>query len=108
MIGCLEFSGVLSRPSPADSDYRELMEVKAIAADGTSVSAAGTLIGKANAPRLIALHDREVEAAPAGALLIYENHDEPGIIGMVRPFMGPDKGHIAAHQSAAHADDADP
>ncbi len=82
--------------STADTDYTELMEVKAIAADGTSVSAAGTLIGKANAPRLIALNDREVEAAPAGALLIYENHDEPGIIGMVGTLMGRDQVNIAA------------
>ncbi len=82
--------------STADTDYTELMEVKAIAADGTSVSAAGTLIGKANAPRLIALNDREVEAAPSGALLIYENHDEPGIIGMVGTLMGRDQVNIAA------------
>jgi D-3-phosphoglycerate dehydrogenase len=72
------------------------MEVKAIAADGTSVSASGTLIGKANSPRLVALNDREVEAAPAGALLIYENHDEPGIIGMVGTLMGRDQVNIAA------------
>ena len=82
--------------STADTDYTELMEVKAIAADGTSVSASGTLIGKANAPRLIALNDREVEAAPAGALLIYENHDEPGIIGMVGTLLGRDQVNIAA------------
>jgi D-3-phosphoglycerate dehydrogenase len=94
----LERLGVKSEviKSTADTDYTELMEVKAIAADGTSVSAAGTLIGKANAPRLIALNDREVEAAPAGALLIYENHDEPGIIGMVGTLMGRDQVNIAA------------
>lgn len=82
--------------STADTDYTELMEVKAIAADGTSVSASGTLIGKANAPRLISLNDREVEAAPAGFLLIYENHDEPGIIGMVGTLLGRDQVNIAA------------
>ena len=62
----------------------------------SAVSAAGTLLGKANNPRLVALNGREVEAAPAGALLIYENHDEPGIIGMVGTLMGRDKVNIAA------------
>jgi D-3-phosphoglycerate dehydrogenase len=37
-----------------------------------------------------------IEAAPAGALLIYENHDEPGIIGMVGTLMGRDQVNIAA------------
>jgi D-3-phosphoglycerate dehydrogenase / 2-oxoglutarate reductase len=94
----LERLGVKSEviKSTADTDYTELMEVKAVGANGTSVSACGTLIGKSNAPRLIALNDREVEAAPSGALLIYENHDEPGIIGMVGTLLGRDRVNIAA------------
>ena len=82
--------------STADTDYTELLEVRAFAADGTSCSATGTLIGKANTPRLVTLNDREVEAAPAGVLLIYENHDEPGIIGMVGTLLGRAGVNIAA------------
>lgn len=82
--------------STGDADYSELMQVEAVAADGTSHSATGTLIGKANSPRLVALNGREVDAELAGALLVYENHDEPGIIGMVGTLLGREKVNIAA------------
>ncbi|MBL9216192.1 MAG: phosphoglycerate dehydrogenase [Opitutaceae bacterium] len=82
--------------STVDTDYTELMQVEAVAGDGRVCSATGTLIGKANSPRLVALNSREVEAAPAGVLLIYENHDEPGIIGMVGTLMGRERVNIAA------------
>jgi D-3-phosphoglycerate dehydrogenase len=82
--------------SNVETDYTELMQVEAVAADGQVFSAMGTLLGKANSPRLVALNGREVEALPQGVLLIYENHDEPGIIGMVGMLMGRDSVNIAA------------
>ncbi len=82
--------------SNVETDYTELMQVEAIAADGQIFSAMGTLLGKANSPRLVALNGREVEAIPSGVLLIYENHDEPGIIGMVGMLLGHDQVNIAA------------
>lgn len=82
--------------SNTDVDYTDLILIEGVQADGVTVSAAGTLLGKANNPRLVALNGRDVEAAPSGALLIYENHDEPGIIGMVGTLMGRDKVNIAA------------
>ena len=82
--------------SNVETDYTELMQVEAITADGQIFSAMGTLLGKANSPRLVSLNGREVEAAPTGALLIYENHDEPGIIGMVGMLLGRDQVNIAA------------
>jgi D-3-phosphoglycerate dehydrogenase len=82
--------------SNLETDYTELMQVEAVAADGQVFSAMGTLLGKANSPRLVALNGRDVEALPAGVLLIYENHDEPGIIGMVGTLIGRDKVNIAA------------
>ena len=82
--------------SNVETDYNELMQVEAIAADGKIFSASGTLLGKSNSPRLVALNGREVEASPAGVLLIYENHDEPGIIGMVGTLLGRDQVNIGA------------
>jgi len=82
--------------SNVESDYTELVQVEAVAADGQAFSAAGTLLGKGNSPRLVALNGREVEAAPVGTLLVYENHDEPGIIGSVGTLMGREKVNIAA------------
>jgi len=82
--------------SNVETDYTELMQVEAFGADGQVFSAAGTLIGKANSPRLVSLNGRVIEATPAGVLLIYENHDEPGIIGMVGMLMGREQVNIAA------------
>jgi len=82
--------------SNSEVDYTDLILIEGVQADGATVSAAGTLLGKASNPRLVALNGREVEAAPAGALLIYENHDEPGIIGMVGSLLGRDGVNIAA------------
>ncbi|MEI6107009.1 MAG: ACT domain-containing protein, partial [Opitutae bacterium] len=82
--------------SNTEADYTDLIQVEAVQADGAVVSARGTLLGKANSPRLVSLNGREVEALPSGALLIYENHDEPGIIGMVGTLLGRAGVNIAA------------
>jgi D-3-phosphoglycerate dehydrogenase / 2-oxoglutarate reductase len=82
--------------SNAEADYTELIQVEAVGEKGAAVSAAGTLLGKGNAPRLVALNGREVEAAPAGILLVYENLDTPGVIGMVGTLMGRERINIAA------------
>jgi D-3-phosphoglycerate dehydrogenase len=82
--------------SNVETDYTELVQVEAVQADGGIVSAMGTLLGKGNTPRLVALNGREVEAAPSGKLLVYENNDEPGIIGMVGTLMGRAHVNIAA------------
>jgi D-3-phosphoglycerate dehydrogenase len=82
--------------SNVETDYTELMQVEGITAGGAVFSAAGTLLGKANSPRIVALNGREIEAEPKGALLVYENHDEPGIIGMVGTLLGREKVNIAA------------
>ncbi|MDB6113356.1 MAG: serA 4 [Lacunisphaera sp.] len=82
--------------SNSNADYTDLILIEAVQADGTTVSASGTLLGKANTPRIVSLNGRGIEAVPAGALLIFEIHDEPGIIGMVCSLMGRDKVNIAA------------
>jgi len=81
--------------STDETDYTELISVEAIAGDGSSHSAKGTLIGKAGAPRLVELNGRGVEAEARGKLLIIENHDEPGMIGYVGTLLGKDKVNIA-------------
>ena len=81
--------------STGDADYNELMQVEAIAPDGTVRSALGTLIGKANSPRIVSLNGRDVEVAATGKLLIIENKDEPGMIGYVGSLLGKDGVNIA-------------
>eukprot|EP01034_Spumella_vulgaris_P011860 gene11860-15092_t len=52
--------------STEDSDYTELVLVEAVAADGSTRSAAGTLVTKANSPRIVAVNGRDVEAVATG------------------------------------------
>jgi D-3-phosphoglycerate dehydrogenase len=90
--------------SNLEADYTELLQVEAVTAEGQTVSAAGTLLGKANTPRLVAINGREVEVAPAGVLLVYENTDVPGIIGWVGTLMGREKINIAAMSLSRNAE----
>lgn len=81
--------------SAADSGYTELMQVEAIAPGGEVSSAAGTLIGKGNQPRIVKINGREVEVAAEGQLLVLENVDQPGMVGEVGTILGKDKVNIA-------------
>jgi D-3-phosphoglycerate dehydrogenase len=81
--------------STADSGYTELIQVEVTAPDGAVFSAAGTLIGKANQPRIVSINGREVEVAAEGKLLVLENLDQPGMVGEVGTILGRDKVNIA-------------
>ncbi|MFA6288417.1 MAG: phosphoglycerate dehydrogenase [Opitutaceae bacterium] len=76
-------------------DYTDLIEIEATGGDGSVNSARGTLIGKSNAPRLVGINGREVEVAAEGKLLVLENIDQPGMVGMVGTLLGKDKVNIA-------------
>ena len=81
--------------SSLDSDYTELIQVEAVAADGTTHSAVGTLIGKASQPRIVGINGREVEVAAEGKLLVIENLDQPGMVGEMGTLLGKDGVNIA-------------
>ncbi len=74
--------------STEDSDYSELIQVEAVAPDGASFAAAGTLIGKSNQPRIVGINGREVEVAAEGKLLVLENMDQPGMVGTIGTILG--------------------
>jgi D-3-phosphoglycerate dehydrogenase len=74
--------------STDESDYSELIQVEAIAPDSAVYSAAGTLIGKANQPRIVSINSREVEVAAEGKLLVLENVDQPGMVGTIGTILG--------------------
>jgi D-3-phosphoglycerate dehydrogenase len=81
--------------STGEADYTELIQLEATGSDGVVRSAAGTLIGKASAGRIVAINGRGVEVAAGGKILIIENSDEPGMIGYVGTLLGKDKVNIA-------------
>jgi D-3-phosphoglycerate dehydrogenase / 2-oxoglutarate reductase len=73
-------------------DFTDLIELSA-GCDGSSVSVAGTYFG--NNARVVKLNGRHVEARPEGVLLILENRDRPGIVGMLGSVLGSSKVNIA-------------
>ena len=81
--------------SNSNSDYTELMQVEAVAPDGTVFSAAGTLSGKNLQSRIVSINGRDVEVAAEGKLLVLENLDQPGMVGAVGTILGQDKVNIA-------------
>lgn len=81
--------------STDNSGYSELIQVEAIAPDGAVYSAAGTLTGKGNQPRIVSINGREVEVLADGKLLVLENVDQPGMVGEVGTILGKDKVNIA-------------
>lgn len=76
-------------------DYTDLIELEAVAGEGTVHSARGTLMGKANEPRIVGINGREVEVAAEGSLLVLENMDKPGMVGTVGTLLGGDGVNIA-------------
>ena len=81
--------------STGDSDYTDLIQVEATAADGGSHSATGTLSGKSSQPRIVGINGREVEVAAEGKLLVLENMDRPGMVGTIGTLLGRDGVNIA-------------
>jgi len=81
--------------STGEADYNELIQVEAMDAAGGTASAAGTLIGKASSPRIVAINSRAVEVSADGKLLIIENSDQPGMIGYIGTLLGEDHVNIA-------------
>ncbi len=82
--------------SNVESDYTELIQVEAIAGDGSSYGVSGTLIGKNFMPRIVEINGRAVEATPEGTLLLLENRDVPGMVGTLGQILGRDEVNIAA------------
>jgi D-3-phosphoglycerate dehydrogenase len=67
-----------------ERDYTELIRIEAIDSEGKSYSIEGTLIGKSQSPRLTLVNERNVESPlDEKYLLVLENEDVPGIVGMV-------------------------
>jgi D-3-phosphoglycerate dehydrogenase len=76
----------------APGDFTELIELSA-GCDADAVSVAGTYFGAM--PRVVKINDRHVEARPEGVLLLLENRDRPGIVGLLGSVLGGSHVNIA-------------
>ncbi|HXY95135.1 MAG TPA: NAD(P)-dependent oxidoreductase, partial [Acidimicrobiia bacterium] len=73
--------------SSSARDYVNLIELRGHTAGG-STHVAGTLYGKQDAPRIVAIDDHIVDIAPSSHMLVVHNSDVPGMVGIVGTILG--------------------
>ncbi len=86
---------VIVTQSSSECDFTELVRVEAVGPDKKLTSIEGTLVGKKQVPRIVRLNGRDVESGLEGSLLILENEDMPGMVGMVGTVLGRETVNIA-------------
>jgi D-3-phosphoglycerate dehydrogenase len=78
---------VRTTSSPSALDYVNLVTVRGVA-NGRPTHVAGTLYGKADAPRIVGFDEHIVDLPPSSHMLVVQNDDVPGVIGMVGSILG--------------------
>jgi len=83
---------------PESPDHRNLITIRGTLADGTKVSASGTLIGITQRERLVEINDFVVDLEPTEHLAFFTYQDRPGMIGTVGKILGDAEVNIAGMQ----------
>jgi D-3-phosphoglycerate dehydrogenase len=88
-----EERGLVVRETTSSSarDYVNLIELRGQTAD-RATHVAGTLYGKHDAPRIVAIDDYIVELPPSSHMLVVRNEDRPGMVADVTTILGKDHG----------------
>ncbi|MEX2100024.1 MAG: phosphoglycerate dehydrogenase [Acidimicrobiia bacterium] len=73
--------------SSSARDYVNLVELRGETSAGTT-HVAGTLYGKQDAPRIVAIDGYIVDLPPSSHMLVVHNEDIPGMIGVVGTILG--------------------
>ena len=84
-----EERGLAVRETSSSSarDYVNLVELRGHTR-GRTTHVAGTLYGKQDAPRIVAIDDHIVDIAPSSHMLVVHNSDVPGMVGLVGTILG--------------------
>ncbi len=93
----MEVSLVTHAESP---DYRSLVRVHGVHADGRTVSVSGTLAGSRQVEKLIEVDGFDVDLAPDDHLVFFSYEDQPGVVGTVGAALGEAGVNIAGAQVA--------
>jgi D-3-phosphoglycerate dehydrogenase len=88
-----EVRGLAVRETTSSSarDYVNLIELRGHTME-RSTHVAGTLYGKHDAPRIVAIDDYIVELPPSSHMLVVRNEDRPGMVARVATILGIDHG----------------
>ncbi len=81
--------------SSSDTPYSELIQIIATLEDGAEISVEGTVMGRDLDPRIVSINGRDLEVTPRNVLMMIENKDMPGMVGMLGTILGKHNVNIA-------------
>jgi len=76
--------------------FNEWVHVQAFSNGKKLISAGGTFFGSPNNPRIVRLYSQSVEIPITGTLLLLNNADKPGIVGLLGTLLGQHQVNIAS------------
>jgi D-3-phosphoglycerate dehydrogenase len=91
---------VTSEESP---DWRNVVTVRGVLADGRTVQVSGTLSGPRQIQKLVNINGFEIEIEPTDHLAFFTYVDRPGIVGIVGKILGEHGVNIASMQVSRDA-----
>jgi len=83
---------------PVSLDHRNLVTIRGVLIDGTTVSVSGTLMGITQQQRIVEVNGFEVEVEISDHMAFFIYHDRPGIVGAVGQILGAGEVNIESMQ----------
>ena len=90
--------------APESPDHRSVVDVRAVAADGSTVNVAGTLSGPQQVQKIVQINGRNLDLRAEGVNLIINYGDRPGALGKIGTVLGTAGVNILAAQLSQDAD----
>lgn len=85
-------------------NHRSVVDVRAVASDGSTVNVAGTLTGPQLVEKIVQINGRNLELRAEGVNLIINYDDQPGALGKIGTLLGGAGVNILAAQLSQDAD----
>jgi len=90
--------------APESPNHRSVVDVRAVAADGSTVNVAGTLSGPQQIQKIVQINGRNLDLRAEGVNLIINYGDKPGALGKIGTVLGTAGVNILAAQLSQDAD----
>jgi D-3-phosphoglycerate dehydrogenase len=90
--------------APESPNHRSVVDVRAVAADGSTVNVAGTLSGPQQVEKIVQINGRNLDLRAEGVNLIINYSDVPGALGTIGTRLGAAGVNILAAQLSQDAD----
>ncbi|PRC44433.1 phosphoglycerate dehydrogenase, partial [Mycobacterium sp. ITM-2017-0098] len=85
-------------------NHRSVVDVRAVAGDGSTVNVAGTLSGPQQVEKIVQINGRNLDLRAEGVNLIINYDDQPGALGKIGTLLGGAAVNILAAQLSQDAD----